>query len=377
MGGAVQTATNFIFECVSASQPGFNWRFLVSPQISDNLRSLGIDAGADQRFSIIERSPARCLQARRHVKALADAHNSDLVYTMSGPAYVGFDSLHLQGCSAPFVTHARLENYLAGGMTSGCRKAAESLVKLAFLHRSDHLVFQTQSSRDGFVRRSFWHKDKTSVVPNALGHAFHERLPPGGERQVRGDTLVRILVPSAYYLHKNLQSIPETALHLSRLTERPFLFSLTIPFDDNWHAIKAKADQIGVADRIQNLGTFPVSQAPSLYLQSDMMFLPTRLETFSASYLEAMYCGVPIVTSDLDFARDICRDAALYADTLSPASSAAVLAQLINSLTSENGRLHIDLAGRGIQRVANFPTSKDRHEMILDVIDLVRRRHGI
>ena len=59
-----------------------------------------------------------------------------------------------------------------------------------------------------------------------------------------------------------------------------------------------------------------VENCPKLYNQADAMFLPTLLETFSASYPEAMKMERPILTSDLDFAKDICGDAALYFNPL-------------------------------------------------------------
>ena len=50
------------------------------------------------------------------------------------------------------------------------------------------------------------------------------------------------------------------------------------------------------------------------------MILPTLLESFSATYIEAMFHGKTILTSDLDFARDVCGEAAFYFDPLNPQS---------------------------------------------------------
>ncbi len=53
---------------------------------------------------------------------------------------------------------------------------------------------------------------------------------------------------------------------------------------------------------------------PSLYEQCDALFMPTLLEFFSGTYIEAMLYKKPILTSDRDFARDVCQDAADYID---------------------------------------------------------------
>src|SRR5690606_5173583 len=64
------------------------------------------------------------------------------------------------------------------------------------------------------------------------------------------------------------------------------------------------------------LGKVSIYQCPSLYQQSDYLFLPTLLECFSASYAEAMKMKNIILTSDLDFAKGICGDAAVYFNPL-------------------------------------------------------------
>jgi len=61
-----------------------------------------------------------------------------------------------------------------------------------------------------------------------------------------------------------------------------------------------------------------MSSVPALYASVDGMILPTLLESFSGTYVEAMHYGVPVFTSDRDFARDVCGDAAYYFDPLNP-----------------------------------------------------------
>jgi glycosyltransferase involved in cell wall biosynthesis len=81
-----------------------------------------------------------------------------------------------------------------------------------------------------------------------------------------------------------------------------------------------EARRYSVSDSIFNVGWLTLSECIDWYNRSDIVFLPTLLETFSATYLEAMRMGRPIVTCDLDFARDICKDAAAYFPPLSTKS---------------------------------------------------------
>jgi len=57
---------------------------------------------------------------------------------------------------------------------------------------------------------------------------------------------------------------------------------------------------------------------PSLYAQSDALLMPTLLESFSGTYVEAMFHKIVILTSKLDFAEDVCGESAFYFDPTSP-----------------------------------------------------------
>ena len=106
--------------------------------------------------------------------------------------------------------------------------------------------------------------------------------------------------------HKNLGIIAGILRYLNRvypgftirfvLTVRPE--NLPLPDD--------------VRDSVICIGKVDISECPNLYQQADIMFMPSLLECFTATYPEAMRMGVPIVTTDLEFAHSLCGNAACY-----------------------------------------------------------------
>ena len=73
------------------------------------------------------------------------------------------------------------------------------------------------------------------------------------------------------------------------------------------------------------VGKVDIAECPNLYKQADIMFMPTLIECFTATYPEAMRMEVPIVTTDLEFARGLCEDAACYYSAIDPASAAEAI----------------------------------------------------
>jgi len=56
------------------------------------------------------------------------------------------------------------------------------------------------------------------------------------------------------------------------------------------------AKELGVEDRVKFLGTLPHKMVPDLLRSADLFVRPSRAEGFGVSFVEAMACGVPVIT---------------------------------------------------------------------------------
>ena len=120
---------------------------------------------------------------------------------------------------------------------------------------------------------------------------------------------------------------------------------------------------------ILNVGFVPSKEGPSLYKECDIMFLPTLLECFSASFAEAMVMRKPIITSDMGFAHCVCKDAAVYFNPVNPMDIADKLLMLV-----DNKSLQATLVEKGVGQLKQFGTSSDRVDAILKLCkSLVRK----
>lgn len=188
--------------------------------------------------------------------------------------------------------------------------------------------------------------DRIRVVENAVDT---ERLTPQGAQPARE---FRLLLLSRFYPHKNFAILPAVACALRSRSPRPCRFLLTLEPGGGGAAGAFLRDlrRSGVSEMFDNVGPVDYDHLPQLYASADALLLPTLLESSTASYSEAMHFGVPIITSNLDFARAACGEAALYCDPLNPAALAEAVIRLqlepdLAARCRENGRRRLQDRG--------------------------------
>ena len=130
---------------------------------------------------------------------------------------------------------------------------------------------------------------------------------------------VTCLSVSSPYPHKNLGIIEGVVRYLHRTHP---LFKLRFVLTCSEEQCPFPED---IKQSIVYVGKVDVSECPFLYEQSDIMFMPTLLECFSATYPEAMRMDVPIVTTDLEFAHGLCGDSACYFSAVDAAAAAEAI----------------------------------------------------
>ncbi len=81
--------------------------------------------------------------------------------------------------------------------------------------------------------------------------------------------------------------------------------TLLVAGDGPDHAkLEALARARGVADRVRLLGSVPHAELPALLVAADVMALASASEGLANAWIEAMACGTPVVTPDVDGAAE-------------------------------------------------------------------------
>ncbi|MBU6515173.1 MAG: glycosyltransferase, partial [Acidobacteria bacterium] len=113
------------------------------------------------------------------------------------------------------------------------------------------------------------------------------------------------------------------------------------------------------ADRIRRLGFVSDDVLAPLLRSSKAAVYPSRGEGFGLPVLEALACGVPVVTSRDTVMQEVSGDAA----TLTPAGSAPDLAQALAQVLAQSSDERARLARRARERAETFTWSRcvDQH----------------
>lgn len=226
------------------------------------------------------------------------------------------------------------------------------------------LVFcQTNTMLTRF-RETFGFSGEMVVMPTAVSrYALTDPAvrPPVFERLAGKFVLLAV---TRYYPHKNLEVLVEMfQRHSAELADVVVLVTIDPGQKYGVEPFMAKIADPRVSRHFVNVGPVKQSELAGYFQHSHALIQPTVLESFSVTYLEAMQFNTPILTSDMDFAREVCGEAALYFD---PWDADAVFNTVQRFRASPE--IGLELVRRGGDRMQSYVRSWE------DIIGAAMRR---
>lgn len=366
-GGGVTVGRNLI-----ATLPGVDRRHTFVAAVPPGL---GYEAAARESGARLRMVPSGGLGARLRfestgLRAILREEAPDWVLAL------GNVPVRRPGCRQALLLH---DPHLVYSRDHYPRELRRNLLKKRIIARQiraglsdvDAVFLQTKTMRERF-RRSFRFTGRLGLCPVAPsrfatdGHAGD--VDPRIADAPRGG---RFLVLTRYYAHKNLELLVE-AYDRFRAELAGTTCALTIEPEEHPGAreLLAEIDRRGLGRQIVNVGRLAPDRLPAHYAWCDVLLQPSLLESFTSTYVEAMYFGRPIATADLDFAHEVCGDAAEYFDPWSANS----LAQAMERLARTPGRRD-ELARAGQARLTESARGwRDCVAELADVLGLAASR---
>jgi len=359
VGGGIQIGRSFV-EIASVNKcANLAFLFIVSKPIYD---SLSTQLQKDARVIVCQKSPAKLLKgrlSRMMLKRIETEFEPDVVYSIGFPSYVKFKNTEIGRYTNPWEINGELPWSLLS-----LKEKILTYVGIKYRHfwakKADFFETQTESAKNGIIRNIGVVRDCIKVIPNSVNLLFSHVDYEKSNNKYTDD--VNIFCLSAAYRHKNIELVPKVAYFLKYEHAINCKFILTVSKNSLlFKEIDKQSNKFDVGEMIYNVGPLQLEECLEYYHSSMLVFLPTLLEVFSATYLEAMALGKPIVTTDLEFAHDVCGDAAVYFQQKSPKDAADKIAELL-----KDKALQKKMIERGKIKFTTYPDPIKKHEIVFD-----------
>jgi UDP-glucose:(heptosyl)LPS alpha-1,3-glucosyltransferase len=233
-----------------------------------------------------------------------------------------------------------------------------SLEKETFSPRHTGLIIaNSRRGKEEIVRHYGFPEERIHVVYNGVDV---ERFKPRpGER--RGEHFILLFVGSGFE-RKGLRFCVQA------LAQLPAPFKLRVVGKGNPVPYQRLAQRLGVAERLEFLGAN--LDTASVYPQADLLVHPAIYEPFANVCLEAMACGLPVVTSRISGTAEVIEHGRNGAVVERP-EKIAELARAIQLFQDPRTRAAASQQARVTAEAHSFPEHVTR---TLEILELARAR---
>lgn len=182
-------------------------------------------------------------------------------------------------------------------------------------------------------------EDRYVMLPNAI------HLQRYGMAEKRADLVERYRLDGTKLImtlarlpeEERYKGVDEVLENMPALLEQePALKYLVAGDGDDRPRLEAKAESLGLGDRVVFTGMVKEADKADLFRLADAFVMPGRGEGFGFVFLEALACGVPAVGSRVDGSREALRDGML-GELVDPADPASIRQGILSALAKPKG----------------------------------------
>ena len=200
------------------------------------------------------------------------------------------------------------------------------------LKRATHLITDAESVRAELIERHRWPADRVTAVPLGVDPSFRPRSPVETESLMRRHGLRHrgySLFVGTIEPRKNVDRLIEAYAALPATLRRDF--PLVIAGARGWQsaATHARMKEAQAAGWLHYLSYLPQTELPLLYAGARLFVYPSLYEGFGLPVLEAMACGVAVLTSNVASLPEVAGDTGRLVDPESVDELSAALLQLL------------------------------------------------
>lgn len=326
-GGGFQITLNFLQATLSDKR--MEWLYLVSEDVDKQIGDLFIKQ-KDKSYFVFPNQPDfsdSYFRIRKKISLIEKKIKPDIVYSITSPSYFAFTTPEVMRFTNGWITNPNAFAYKTLTIKSLFRTKLYSWNQRRLMRKRKYFITQTQSCKEGIQRITTAKEEYICVIPNTLPRYFNLI----DFRKKTDRDFYHISCIAAPFPHKNIDIIPNVISCLkNKYGIKNIIFHTTIPFEHTlWKKMDSQLRKNNLTSFVHNHGYCTQEELVKIYSICQIAFIPTLLETFSASLLEAMYFELSIVASDFIFNREITENAAIYFTPTNSEDAAMKLNQII------------------------------------------------
>jgi alpha-1,3-rhamnosyl/mannosyltransferase len=193
---------------------------------------------------------------------------------------------------------------------------------------------------------------KVTTIYNGISPTFHlvdDSQILTDVQQKYGIKKPYLLYVGTYKKHKNLVALVKAYAQLPTSIRDTYQLVIVGKHDPRYPEVPALCRQLRLEEAIISLDYVREEDLPALYSGATVFVFPSLYEGFGFPLLEAMACGVPVITSQTSSLSEIAGNAALLVDP----QNISAITEAISRVVSE-AKLSAHFQEQGLQRAKDF-----------------------
>ncbi len=335
--------------------------FLVAQNSEPHLYLLKIEY---PYFCAVSRNPvARILFEIFISSSIFKKNNIDVIYSYFGFGLYNRKIPQISGSADSNIYFPEIDFWKEFSGFARLKKALIDRYRIWGVKRSNAVVFENSALE--LRARELFGINKSTVITPSINFNF-KSIPLS--IPVECNKIPKGLFLCGWHPNKNFMIIPKLAYELKKRGV-DFHFLITAPLDDSTQHRQFMIDvsKYEVRNMVSVIGQVKKEQLQSLYEQIDMVFLLSRLESFSNNIIESWYFKKPLLITDATWSRSICgEDSVIYVERNSVVD---IVDKIIWLLTDSKSKNSIVL--NGYEKTKQYPTIEERISEELEFLKYV------
>jgi glycosyltransferase involved in cell wall biosynthesis len=236
--------------------------------------------------------------------------------------------------------------------------------------RAARIISVSENTRNDIVNFFKVPEDRIEVIYEGVDDTF--RVIKDADSRMRiacryGLPEKFMLYVGTYLPHKNLETLLNAFCELKKNCDIPHKLVLAGKKGRNYESISRQISLLNLDEDVLTIGFVPDEDLPGLYNLSDVFIFPSLYEGFGLPLLEAMACGVPVISSRASCLPEIGGDGAVYFSPGNAQELADKVLEIINNISLRNIMIE-----KGLKRSKLFSWEKMAEKTLSLYEDLSR-----